>query len=133
MARENRKFTILKRERAMSKAQKGKTTASIAAGLCILGAGTAAYLGAIDIPQMIQQQIASFYSWEALAQNMKDLGPLTTLLTASSFAFMVKYAINSIALKKAQEEFIDFNASLETNKLGGENKELGGEEDARAR
>lgn len=121
MAREHRKFTILQRERAMTEAQKNKNKASLMAGLCILGAAVAVYFNGQDANQVIQNELDAIYSWEALVQYFKDLGPLTTLLSAGAGAFIAKYLKNAKKLKKAQNEFIDFNSSLEIT----ESKEFG--------
>lgn len=121
MAREHRKFTILQRERAMTEAQKAKNKASLMAGLCILGAAVTVYFNGQDANQVLQTQLDAIYSWEALVQYFKDLGPLTTLLSTGAAAFIAKYLKNSKKLKNAQNEFIDFNNSLEIT----ESKEFG--------
>lgn len=121
MARENRKFKILQMETVMNDAQKAKNKAAVMAGLCILGASYAAvYFNGQDINTIIQHELNSIYSWQALGQYLQDLGPLTTLLSASAGGFIVNYFNNSKKLKQAQNEFINFNASLEnTQNLGG--------------
>lgn len=126
MARENRKFTILQRERAMSDAQKARNKSAIMAGVCILGAAVAAFNGQ-DVNTVLQHELDSIYSWEALGQYFQDLGPLTTMLCASTGAFINKYFKNSKKFKQAQNEFIDFNASLENTQT------LGGNENAKSR
>ena len=127
MARENRKFTILQRERAMSDAQKAKNRSAIMAGICILGAAVATYFNGQDINTVLQHELNAVYSWEALGQYLQDLGPMTTMLAASAGAFVAKYFKNSRKFKKAQNEFIDFNASLENTQT------LGGNENAKSR
>lgn len=129
MAREKRKYTILQRERAMSEAQKGKTRSAVIAGLCILSTTVAVHFNGQDIQQIIQQQLNAIYSWEALIQYFKDIGPLTTLLTAGTVLFAERYLNYSKKLKQIQNEFIDFNNSLEdVNAI-----ELGGNENAKSR
>lgn len=127
MAREQRKFTILQRERSMNEIQKTKNHAAIMAGLCILGAAVAVHFNNQDINLVIQHELDSIYSWEALKEYLKDLGPLTTLLTTSAALLIGKCFSCSKKLKKAKDEFIDFNASLEKNNM------LGGNENARSR
>ena len=129
MAREKRKFTILQRERAMSEAQKGKNRSAIMAGLCILGAAAAIYFNGQDVQQVLQHELNAIYSWEALGQYMQDLGPLTTLLAAGAGGFIAKYFKHSRKFKQAQNEFIDFNNSLENVNA----EELGGNENAKSR
>ena len=127
MEREKRKFTILQRERAMSEEKKAKNKAGIMAGLCILGAGVAAYFNQQDVHQVIQNELNSIYSWKALGQYIQDLGPLTTMLAAGAGAFIAKYFKHSKKYKQAQNEFVDFNASLENTQT------LGGNENAKTR
>jgi len=127
MARENRKFTILQRERAMSDAQKAKNRSAIMAGLCILGVSVAVYFNGQDINTVLQHELNAIYSWEALGQYLQDLGPLTTLLSAGAGGFIAKYFKNSRKFKQAQNEFVDFNASLENAQT------LGGNENAKSR
>lgn len=135
MAREHRRFTILQRERAMSDAQKAKNRSALMAGLCILGAATALYFNGQDPNVMIQQELNAIYSWEALGQYLQDLGPLTTLLAAGAGTFVTKYLKHSRQFRKAQNEFMDFNASLEdTKSLGsGSTEALGGNENVKSR
>ncbi|MEG2232959.1 MAG: hypothetical protein RRY16_03255 [Bacilli bacterium] len=127
MVREKRKFTILQRERAMNDAQKAKNCSAIMAGICILGAAVAVYFNRQDINQVLQNELNAIYSWDTLGQYIQDLGPLTTLLTAGTGAFMAKYIKHSKKLKQAQNEFVDFNASLENEQI------LGGNENAKSR
>lgn len=129
MAREKRKFTILQRERAMNEAQKGKNRSAIMAGICILGAAVAVYFNGQDVNQVLQHELNSIYSWEALGQYIQDLGPLTTLLSAGAAGFIAKYMKHSKKFKNAQHEFEDFNASLENTNV----EELGGNENAKSR
>lgn len=124
---EKRKFSILKRERAMSDAQKAKNKSAIMAGICILGAAVAIYFNGQDINTVVQHELSAIYSWEALGQYFQDLGPMTTMLAASAGAFVAKYFKNSKKLKQIQNEFIDFNASLENTQT------LGGNENAKSR
>lgn len=122
MQKENRKFTILQRERAMNDAQRAKNRSAILAGVCILGAAVAVYFNGQDMQQVLQHELNAIYSWEALGQYLQDLGPITTLLAAGAGGFIAKYFKNSKKFKQAQNELIDFNASLEnvnTNELGG--------------
>ncbi len=129
MAREKRKFTILQRERTMNEAQKGKNRSAVMAGLCILGAAVAVYFNGQDVHQVLQHELNAIYAWEALGQYMKDLGPLTTLLAAGTGGFIAKYFKHSKKFKQAQNEFIDFNNSLENVNT----EELGGNEHAKSR
>ncbi len=129
MAREKRKFTILQRERAMNDAQKAKNRSAIMAGICILGAAVAVYFNGQDMSQVLQHELNAIYSWEALGQYLQDLGPMTTLLAAGAGGFIAKYFKNSRKLKQAQNEFVDFNASLENTNTN----ELGGTENAKSR
>lgn len=127
MARENRKFTILQRERAMSDAQKAKNRSAIMAGICILGAAVAVYFNGQDINTVLQHELNAIYSWETLGQYLQTLGPMTTLLAAGAGGFIAKYFKNSRKFKQALNEFIDFNASLENAQT------LGGNENAKSR
>ena len=129
IAREKRKFTILQRERAMNDAQRAKNRSAIMAGICILGAAVAIYFNGQDVNQVLQHELNAIYSWNALGQYIQDLGPLTTLLSAGAGGFIAKYFKNSRKLKQAQNEFIDFNNSLENTNT----EELGGNENAKSR
>lgn len=122
MTRENRKFTILQRERAMNDAQKAKNKAALMAGLCILGVVATTHYNLQDMSMVIQQELNAMYSWDALKEYIKDIGPLTTLLTGAAIKFTSKYLKHSKKLNQLHNEFIDFNASLENNNnLGGNN------------
>jgi len=127
MARENRKFTILQKERAMNDAQKARNKSAIMAGLCILGAAASAYFSGLDVNTALQHELNALYSWQSLGQYLQYLGPLTTVLSASAGGFIAKYFRRSKLFKQAQNEFIDFNASLENTQT------LGGNENAKSR
>jgi len=127
MARENRKFTILQRERDLNETQKAKNRSAIIAGICIIGAATSMYFNGQDLNAVIQQELNAIYSWEALAQYVQNLGPLTTLLSAGAGAFMARYMKNSRKFRQVQNDIIDFNASLENI------QNLGGNEDVKSR
>lgn len=127
MAREDRKFTILQRERAMSDAQKAKLKSALIAGGCFLGASINSHFSGLNFNTVMQQQLELAYSWDTLGAYVKDLGPMTTMLTVSGAVFFAKYFADSNKFKKAQNEFIDFNASLENTET------LGGNENARTR
>lgn len=129
MEREKRKFTILQRERAISDAQKAKNRSALLAGVCILGAATAVYFNGQDMNQVLQYELNAIYSWEALGQYLQALGPITTLLAAGTGGFIAKYFKNSRKFKQAQQEFVDFNTSLENTNAN----ELGGNENAKSR
>jgi hypothetical protein len=79
--------------------------------------------------QVLQHELNAIYSWEALGQYLQDLGPMTTLLAAGAGGFIAKYFKNSRKFKQAQQEFEDFNASLENTNTN----ELGGNENAKSR
>ncbi len=119
-----RKFTILRHERAMNDAQKAKSRAELLAGICILTAATSFYFQDQDIQHLVQQQLSSMTSWEAFSQNIT---PLTALLSVATGGFVAKYFKNSKKLRQLQNQFIDFNASLENEQI------VGGYEDAKSR
>lgn len=127
MGKEKRRFTILKKERAMDHAQRLKNRSAIMAGICILGAAVAVYFNGQNIHEVLQHELNALYSWEALGQYLQDLGPLTTVLSAGAGGFIAKYFKNSRKFKQAQQEFIDFNDSLENSQI------LGGNENAKSR
>ena len=129
MAREDRRFTILQRERAMNEIERNRNISAIMAGVCILGTAATFYFSGQDVNQVVQHELAAIYSWEALGQYFKDLGPVATLLGSCSAAFIVSSFGNSIRLRRARQEFEDFNASLEKDN----SNELGGDENAKSR
>lgn len=115
-----RTFSILKRERQMNDAKRAKNKAAIMAGICILGASVAFYFNNQDLSAMISHELNAIYSWEALGQYLNDLGPLTTLLSVGAAGFISKYLKNSKKLKQAQNDFEDFNNSLENEQIKGD-------------
>ena len=124
MKKEDRKFTILRRERAMNEASTSRNRSAILAGLCILGAGAATYFSSgQDIQQLVQEEIAALSSWEAAKQYLHNIGPLATVLAASAAAFINRYLRSSRRLNNLRNESIDFNDSLE----------IGGNDNARTR
>ncbi len=129
MGREGRRFTILQRERTMGEEHRAKTRAAIVAGLCILGAAAGVIFNNQDPHLVIQHNLQSIYSWEALVEHLKDIGPLTTLLVAGAVGFIAKYFKHDKKFKDAQHQLEDLNASLENVN----NEELGGNENARTR
>lgn len=122
-----RTFSILKRERQMNDAKRVKNKAAIMAGICILGASVAFYFNNQDLSAVISHELNAIYSWEALGQYLNDLGPLTTLLSVGAAGFISKYLKNSKKLKQAQNDFEDFNNSLENEQIKGD------DHDAKAR
>lgn len=122
-----RTFSILKRERQMNDAKRAKNKAAIMAGICILGASVAFYFNNQDLSAVISHELNAIYSWEALGQYLNDLGPLTTLLSVGAAGFISKYLKNSKKLKQAQNDFEDFNNSLENEQIKGD------DHDAKAR
>lgn len=115
-----RTFSILKRERQMNNAKRAKNKAAIMAGICILGASVAFYFNNQDLSAVISHELNAIYSWEALGQYLNDLGPLTTLLSVGAAGFISKYLKNSKKLKQAQNDFEDFNNSLENEQIKGD-------------
>lgn len=115
-----RTFSILKRERQMNDAKRAKNKAAIMAGICILGASVAFYFNNQDLSAVISHELNAIYSWEALGQYLNDLGPLTTLLSVGTAGFISKYLKNSKKLKQAQNDFEDFNNSLENEQIKGD-------------
>lgn len=115
-----RTFSILKRERQMNDAKRSKNKAAIMAGICILGASVAFYFNNQDLSAVISHELNAIYSWEALGQYLNDLGPLTTLLSVGAAGFISKYLKNSKKLKQAQNDFEDFNNSLENEQIKGD-------------
>lgn len=115
-----RTFSILKRERQMNEAKRAKNKAAIMAGICILGASVAFYFNNQDLSAVISHELNAIYSWEALGQYLNDLGPLTTLLSVGAAGFISKYLKNSKKLKQAQNDFEDFNNSLENEQIKGD-------------
>ena len=115
-----RTFSILKRERHMTDAKRAKNKAAIMAGICILGASVAFYFNNQDLSAVISHELNAIYSWEALGQYLNDLGPLTTLLSVGAAGFISKYLKNSKKLKQAQNDFEDFNNSLENEQIKGD-------------
>lgn len=130
MAREQRKFTILQRERAMSEAQKGKNRSALMAGICMLGAATALYFKNMDTTTVIQHELEALRSWKGMGQYLQDLGPLTTVLVAGAAGFIGKYFKYSKKFKKAQNEFIDMNNAM---MIQNSQESLGGEDNAKSR
>ena len=129
MEKEKRRFTILQKERAITDAQQAKNRSAIMAGVCILGAAATLYFGGQDLSQVLQHELSSIHSWEAMGQYLQDLGPLTTLLSAGAGAFCAKYLKNSRRLRKAQNDLVDFNNSMQNENV----EELGGNENVRTR
>lgn len=115
-----RTFSILKCERQMNNAKRAKNKAAIMAGICILGASVAFYFNNQDLSAVISHELNAIYSWEALGQYLNDLGPLTTLLSVGAAGFISKYLKNSKKLKQAQNDFEDFNNSLENEQIKGD-------------
>lgn len=115
-----RTFSILKRERQMNNAKRAKNKAAIMSGICILGASVAFYFNNQDLSAVISHELNAIYSWEALGQYLNDLGPLTTLLSVGAAGFISKYLKNSKKLKQAQNDFEDFNNSLENEQIKGD-------------
>lgn len=122
---EQRKFTILQRERVMNEAQRGKNRSALMAGICMLGAATALYFKNIDTTAVIQHELEALQSWK-----LQDLGPLTTVLAAGAGGFIGKYFKYSKKFKKAQNGFIDMNNSM---MIQSSQDSLGGEENAKSR
>mgnify|MGYP004689837485 CR=1 FL=1 len=129
MAKEQRKFTILQRERAMNNEQIAKNRSALLAGACLIGACVSVYFNDVNMQQVIQHELNSIYSWQALGQYLSDLGPLTTLLSASAGGFIAKYFQHSRKFKDIQNQFIDMNNSLSQENV----QELGGQENAKSR
>ena len=122
MQQEQRKFTILQRERAMSEESRKKTTSSILAATCILGAGVAMHFSGMNPNDVIQHELSAIYSWESLGQYIQDLGPMVTLLSAGAGGFIAKAFKHHRKYKDAQHQFEDMNASLQ-NREGLEMEE----------
>ena len=127
-ARENRKYEILKRERAVSEAERSRNRATMFAGLCILGTLAAGLLTGNDINQLVQDELNILKgSWESLGNYFKNLGPLADALGLCAIAFGGKIGIFERKLRNARLDLEDYMSSLE------ETNELGGNENARTR
>lgn len=126
IARENRRFIIVQKERAMNDAQRDRNRAAIMAGLWILGTVAAIYFNDQEINTVLQNGLNSIYSWEALGQCLHELGPLTTLLFAGTGRFLAKFSKYSRKFIKARDAF---NAAITLEN----DQTLGGNEDAKSR
>lgn len=124
---ENRRYEILKRESEINNLQNSRNQSAIVAGLCLLGAVASFHLGGQDINVVIQHELEALYSWEAIGQYLKDLGPITTLLTVSASSFFSQYLKDSKKLKQARQDFENLNAAI------GNINDLGGNENAKSR
>ncbi len=100
-----RKFTIASIRRDMNDYEKSKNHSAVMAGICILGAAAAAYFYNQDTTQVVSNELDAIYSLNVVGQYIKDIGPVTTLLSAGALGFVSKYLIDSVKLKNAQEQF----------------------------
>lgn len=129
----NQRYEILKRERAVTDAQRSRVGAAVCAGICIIGTVAAIIaqekLGVTNIQQVVQHELGSIYSFESLANYFKDIGPLTTLLAVGSMGAIAKYFNKNKKLILAHNDLIDYNQAL----IDANNIELGSDENARTR
>lgn len=125
MARENRRFTILQRERTIDNLKKSKNRSAMIAATLVLSELAIALVSEQSNYQLWLNKIHLSNSW--MNNLVLDVGPLLALISISAGVFMANYFRNSKKLKQAQEEFIDFNASLENT------QDLGGNDNAKSR
>lgn len=121
MKKENRRFSILRRERAITTAQRARTRSGVLAGACILGAVASSLFNGIDVSQAIEQEINALSSWGALGQYFQTLGPLKTLMFTGAGLFISRYILDSRRIRRLREEQVDFESSLEDNIEGNTN------------
>ena len=115
MQQEQRKFSILQRERTMTEESRKKTISSIIAATCILDAGVALHFNGLNPNEIIQHELGAIYSWESLGQYFQDLGPMVTLLSATAGGFIAKAFKHNKKYKDAQHQFEDMNVSLQNS------------------
>lgn len=114
--REGRRFWIIQRHRALNEAEKKQIVSGICAGLCFLGLSAAIFFNPAEANRVLQDEIKMIYSWEAVVQYFKDIGPLETLLAAGAGTFIATYLRSKKEAKKIQGELEDFWESLEGGK-----------------
>lgn len=112
-------FDIIQRRRAIDNADEKRTKCLIGAGICLLGAIAAVYFNPTDINKIIEDLSNSIYSWENFVEYLKDLGPLTTFLSAGAASFLVKYFKTKHTIDKLESEEADQIAARFLNQEGG--------------
>ena len=87
----NQKFTIIKKEQAVTEAQKKKTISALIAGVCILGTIVSVCINNEEISYALEKEIKNINSFNDFKQFIKDIGVLTTIFATSALTFIAKY------------------------------------------
>lgn len=114
IARENRQFTIIRRERAIDETEKRRNRQAILAGIYCLGAVALVKFNGVDIGlNMLEQEMEALASWESLKGLFQEYGPGVTTMMFLGAVSAIKSLRNNRRLIDLRNEKIDFNNSIE--------------------
>lgn len=119
--RNERRFNIIRRERAVSDSQRARNRdAFLAATMILATIASIKFNQNLDVQQLLQHEMNALYSWQSFLQYIQDLGPLTTLLTASSVGLVSRFTRRNRELRQARQELQDYTR-VYGEELGGNN------------
>ena len=119
--REQRRFEILQRERAVTREEKNRRNFAIIAGTSFLATSLLVMNNSIDSSIIMQYEMESLYSFESLRKYYNDLGPATILALTTSLVSMMRSIRSNIRLRRLRDEQEDFSNSLEMSNQEEEN------------
>ena len=113
-----RKWKVKQRVQAKDTPQMNKNESAIKAGLCMLAAVALMMLKGQDLNQSVQNEFNALNN--TAGQNLTNIGPIATLLTACAGSFMMKYLKDTNMIKQMQGSLENYNMSMmnEINAMG---------------
>ncbi len=113
-----RRWSVKQRVQAQDVPQKNKNESAIKAGLCMLAAVALMMLKGQDLNQSVQNEFNALNN--TAGQNLPNIGPIATLLTACAGSFMMKYLKDTNMIKQMQGSLENYNMSMmnEINTMG---------------
>lgn len=112
MQQEQQRFTILQRGRAFDENKKAQVCSVLIAALCFFGSGLIVNYTGMETNSILAKELEVFTSWTAFVQKFKNIGPLPTLLTATSCVYLLKSFSHYLKANKIKTENFDYEFAL---------------------
>lgn len=117
---EQKKFEILKRQTQIEHSQRDRHRFAMFTGLCFLGAAASLFaknpelldFQSGEFGRLFQVELDSLFSYEALLDYFKELGPGTVIFTGGSVNFLRKYFKSNKKICELQREIDMINENF---------------------
>ena len=107
-----RRYQILKRERAIDDYARIRNRSAIVAGCCFVAGGLIPLASGVDIREIVRVQYEMFSSFGSAKEYFQLLGPSSTFLVSCGAVSMFRSIMSRHRERRARNDLEDFNNSL---------------------